>query len=81
LSFVLLGLSLFKIVEILCVLAVFGHLFVFPQFSMVFLFGAIGLAFINVFFGRLKALPIFPYQLGNLCEGEILALEVFPHFV
>ena len=75
--FVLLFLELLKI---LCVSAILGSLLVFGESSSVLVLGCIGLILIRFSFNLVQVLPVFPNELGNFREGEVVTLEVFSHF-
>lgn len=68
-----------EFLQILKVLFVVGSFLVLGQVSVVFLLGCLGIPFIGFLFGLSQPLPVLADQFGNLCEGQILTLEVFSH--
>lgn len=70
----------FEFLEVLHVLLVFGRLLVLGEVVIVLFLGTLGLALIRLFFCLSQTLPILPNKLGDFCKGQVLTLEVFPHF-
>lgn len=70
----------FEFLEVLHILLVFGRLLVLSKIVIVLFLGTLGLALIRLFFSLGQTLPILPNKLGNFRKGQVLTLEVFPHF-
>jgi hypothetical protein len=75
------GLLLLELMQVLHIFPIVGRLLILHQVSMVFLLICICLAFIRLLLVGVQILPIFSYELGNLCESQVLAPQVFPHFI
>lgn len=60
-TFILLSLPLFEVMEVLRIFPVIRCLLVLGELSVICFFGGVGLALINLLIGRLKALPVLPH--------------------
>lgn len=77
----LLGLLVLEVLQIHLIFSVLWCFLVLGQVAVVLLLGSVGLALVSLLVMGWKALPVLADQLGNFGKGQVVALEVVPHFI